>query len=147
MHGAATFPWLYIAQFAHLNQVGKHARLVISLVSSKAVDGDGLQRSSEPFRAARVLATLRMSTLSSLEPADCCPQLLRFMPRSGLVARSLSTLSLPRPYLPLLQPAPCILHLIFLSCHESHLELPSLAQAQSLNSGHNEKRCIRPAAS
>lgn len=93
MHGAPTFPYLSTVPSVSLSLGGEALQAAGHPVT---VDGYGLKRSSEPFRTARVPATLRMSTLSSLEPAALLPT------ASETHAHPLSSLSLARPYFPLL---------------------------------------------
>lgn len=75
-----------------------------------------------------------VSLISSLTPISTCWALAMLLP--GSVRQP------PTSHL-----LPPLSHLPILVCLYSHLEFPGLAGAQSLNYGHNEKWCIRPATS
>lgn len=83
-------------------------------------------------------------------PCTCFPLVLDFLPHSRLHGPGRDHAA-PQPCVLTLSPPPSLFpplsHLFILVCLYRHLEFPGLAQAQSLNYGHNEKWCIRPAAS
>lgn len=136
-------------------QAGQGPSRSLGLLSDRGYPALGIPKPSAHPGTTMSLAAAKSpvpsgSIISPPLPCTCFPLVLDFLPHSHLHVPGwdraapqpcVLTLSLPPSLFPPLS------LLSILVCLYRHLEFPGLAQAQSLNYGHNEKWCIRPAAS